>query len=83
MTHYNLIKMMYGFKIREKLDLTICNIPQIYQKYHRNKIDYPIISGKRNGVANTTTKYHYDKRYKFLIFVSGDFTFLRFYNDYF
>jgi hypothetical protein len=33
--------------------------------------------------ANATAKYHYDKRYKSLIFVSDDFAFLRFYNDYF
>jgi hypothetical protein len=33
--------------------------------------------------ANTIAKYHYDKRYKSLIFVSDDFAFLRLYNDYF
>jgi hypothetical protein len=82
-TDYSSIKLMYEFKIREELDLIISDIPQIYENIIETQ---SVIKQQIADVitfANITAKYHYDKRYKFLIFVSDDFAFLRFYNDYF
>jgi hypothetical protein len=82
MTDYSLTELIYKFKIREKFDLIIFDIPQIY----KNIIEIRSIIKQQTAdvmtFANIIAKHHYDKRYKSLIFVSDDFVFLRFYNDY-
>jgi hypothetical protein len=83
MTDYSSIKLIYEFKIREELDLIIFDIPQIYENITEIRSIIRQQTTDAIAFANITAKHHYDKRYKFLIFVSGDFVFLRLYNGYF